>query len=107
MGTQNASSRPACLRCCWRAANRGGFPNLSALGRIRQTKVNTHVQALAGATVAEIADPAVVLVVGWVALECHSESGRHEQIRGKSSCTPKCWGSGGGNCGVGGGLGWQ
>ena len=35
---------------------------------------------LVGVTLAKTADLAVVLVVGWVALECRSESGRYEQI---------------------------
>ena len=56
-------------------ANRGAHQNRSACwGR------EIKIAALVGATVVEIADPAVVLVVGWVALECHSESGRCEQI---------------------------
>ena len=33
----------------------------------------------------------MVLVVGWVALGCHSESGRYTKIRGKLGCTPTCW----------------
>ena len=36
--------------------------------------------AFVGAIWAKLADPAVVLVVGWVALECQSQPGRYEQI---------------------------
>ena len=36
--------------------------------------------ALLGATMVEIPDPAVVLEVGWVALERHAEPGRYEHI---------------------------
>ena len=40
---------------------------------------HNKIVVLIGATVATMLVPAVVLVVGWVALECHSESGRCEQ----------------------------
>ena len=40
-------------------------------------------------TLSKIADPAVVLVVGWVALGWHSESERYEQIRGETGWTTK------------------
>ena len=42
--------------------------------------MHTKVAVLSGAALAEFADHAVVLVVGWVALECHSESGQYEQF---------------------------
>ena len=38
------------------------------------------VLVLGAAILAKIADPAVVLVVGWVALECHCESEWNEKI---------------------------
>ena len=45
-----------------------------------KTEVRTNIAVLVGETPAKIADLAVVLVVGWVALECHSESGWYEQV---------------------------
>ena len=44
-----------------------------------EIKVHINIAVLVGTTVVEITDPAVVLVVGWVALECLSLSGRCEQ----------------------------
>ena len=51
--------------------------------------MGTKITVLVGATPVKIADPAVVLVLGWEALECHSQFGRYEQIQGKSMWAPK------------------
>ena len=47
---------------------------------MRQIEADTKIAVLVGATLAKTADHAVMLVVGWVALERRSESGRYEQI---------------------------
>ena len=47
---------------------------------LKEIEVRTKIAVLVVATPAKVADPAVVLVVGWVAREFHSESGRSEQI---------------------------
>ena len=56
---------------------------------MREIEVRSKIPLLVGASWAKIADPAVVLVVGWVALERHSESEWYQQICSKSGCTPK------------------
>ena len=55
------------------ALNLGGMSRPLANGRPKQVKT---------------ANPAVVLVVGWVALECRSQSGRYEQIQEQWRCAP-------------------
>ena len=44
---------------------------------LRQSRVDTKIAVFAGVL---DANPAVVVVEGWVALECHFEPGQYEQI---------------------------
>ena len=50
--------------------------------------MRTKITMFVGATPVKIADPVVVLVVGWVALPCHSKSERYGQFCGKLVCAP-------------------
>ena len=42
--------------------------------------MHTKIPVFVGAAQAKFADPAMVLVVGWLALECSSESGQFEPV---------------------------
>ena len=72
-------------RCAGAAFNQAG----TWYGKIRW-KVERALRAKSG----KIADPAVMLVVGWVALGCNFKSGWHGRIRWKAECAAVrtgCW----------------
>ena len=55
-------------------------------------EVRSNISVFPGGASGNSGDPAVVLVVGWVALGCHSEAGRYARIGGKLRCAPKSQG---------------